>query len=116
MKFTSGGDRPIVIWLREQGHDVEEVAAIAPGTTDADLVERSRGEGRIVITCDRDIGRIVLADTKSQPGVIYLRLRAAGPELWSRFKALWPRIEPEAPGHLVTVRIDRIRRRPLPRD
>lgn len=107
-------DRPIVNWLRKQGHDVAEVAAIMPGSSDPDLIEHSRGEDRVLITFDRDIGRLVLAHGKHHPGVIYLRLRGAGQEVWDRFGQLWPRLEPAVAGHLVTVRNDRIRRRPLP--
>ena len=52
-------DRPIVTWLRGQGHDVVESATAAPEAADADLIAMSRREGRILITFDRDIGRLV---------------------------------------------------------
>lgn len=109
-------DRPIVVWLREQGHDVSEAAAIAPGSNDANLVALSRGQRRILITFDRDIGRIVHAQNQPHPGVAYLRLRGGASETREMFMRLWPRIESEVPGHLITVRNDRIRRRPLPKE
>jgi len=44
-------DRPIVAWLRGQGHDVVEAATAAPEAADADLIAMSRRAGRILITC-----------------------------------------------------------------
>jgi predicted nuclease of predicted toxin-antitoxin system len=107
-------DRPIVHWLRERGHDVEEATVAAPEAPDAQLIDRSRRQDRILMTFDRDIGRIIRADPLPHPGVIYLRLRGAGPDLWNAFKRIWPSIEPVAPHHFVTVRNHQVRRRPLP--
>ena len=86
-------DRPIVAWLREQGHVVVEAAAAAPEAADADLIAMSQREDRILITFDRDIGRLVQSDTARYPGVVYLRIRGAGPQLWDAFQRIWPRIE-----------------------
>ncbi len=107
-------DRPIVAWLRENGHDVVEVASRAPGATDSHIIELSREQNRILLTFDRDIGRIVLAQREAHPGVIYLRLRARGKELWMLFGRLWPTIEAVARGHYCTVQNHKVRRRPLP--
>ena len=52
-------DRPIVLWLREQGHDVVEVTADVPGAGDAELIELSRSDNRVLMTFDRDMGRII---------------------------------------------------------
>jgi uncharacterized protein with PIN domain len=86
-------DRPIVAWLRGQGHDVVEAATAAPEAADADLIAMSRREGRILITFDRDIGRLVQSDAAPHPGGVYLRIRGAGPQLWDTFQRIWPRIE-----------------------
>lgn len=106
-------DRPIVHWLREQGHEVAEVVALAPGASDEEVVGISRREKRILMTFDRDIGRFVLSSDDVHPGVIYLRLRGNGPQLWARFRQVWPDVEHVAPGRFVTVRNRQIRRRPL---
>ena len=106
-------DRPIISWLREQGHDVVEAVTAAPGAADIEVVRMSREDQRVLMTFDRDIGRIVLSDSDPHPGVIFLRLRGAGLALWEQFKQVWPSVEPIAASHLVTVRNRRIRRRSL---
>jgi predicted nuclease of predicted toxin-antitoxin system len=107
-------DRPIVAWLRGQGHDVVEAATAAPEAADADLIAMSRREDRILITFDRDIGRLVQSDTAPHPGVVYLRIRGAGPQLWGTFQRIWPRIENGIAGYFMTVKNEQVRRRPLP--
>lgn len=109
-------DRPITRWLREQGHDVVEVSVATPEATDAELIAISRREERILMTFDRDIGRLIQSDSAPHPGVVYLRLRGAGPRLWETFKRTWPLIESGIAGHLVTVKNQQVRRRPLPID
>ncbi len=106
-------DRPIVEWLRSEGHDVLEMSAAAPGSSDVELIRLSREQDRILVTFDRDIGRLILSERAPHPGIVYLRLRASGPELWEEFRRLWPAVAPTAAGHFCTVRRDRIRRRPL---
>lgn len=107
-------DRPIAEWLRAQGHDVAEATTMAQGAADADLISMSRREGRILMTFDRDIGRLVQSDFAPHPGVVYLRLRGAGPQLWHIFRRVWPQIESRIAGHFVTVKNQQVRRRPLP--
>jgi predicted nuclease of predicted toxin-antitoxin system len=107
-------DRPIARWLTEQGHDVLEVAAQAPGAPDQSVILLSRQTNRVLLTFDRDIGRLLLADIRPHPGVVYLRLTGVADELWERFKIVWPTVETIAPNHFVTVQNNRIRHRPLP--
>jgi len=107
-------DRPIVVWLREQGHDVVEATTAAPEAADAALIAMSRREGRVLMTFDRDICRLIQSESAPHPGVVYLRLRGAGPRLWDTFKRTWPLIESGIDGHLVTVKNEQVRRRPLP--
>jgi len=107
-------DRPIVAWLREQGHDVVDAATVAPEAADSELIAMSRRAGRVMMTFDRDIGRLVQTESAPHPGVVYLRLRGEGPRLWAAFKRTWPLIEPRIDGHLVTVKNEQVRQRPLP--
>lgn len=107
-------DRPIVRWLRQQGHDLVEATVAARESPDAELIEMSRRDNRVLMTFDRDIGRFIRLDRNPHPGVIYLRLRGAGPKLWEAFQRVWPRIEPVVAGHFVTVKNRQVRRRPLP--
>ena len=41
-------DRPIVQWLRSQGHDVTEATVVAAEAADAELIVISRREKRIL--------------------------------------------------------------------
>lgn len=107
-------DRPIVVWLREQSHDVIEAATTAREAPDHHLIEISRRDGRVLMTFDRDIGRIMQTDPLPHPGIVYLRLRGRGPELWNALQRIWPNIEPLAANHFITVRNHQVRRRPLP--
>lgn len=107
-------DRPITRWLTGQGHDVAEVLVEAPAATDESVLRLSRQTDRVLLTFDRDIGRLLLADPRPHPGVVYLRLTGVADELWERFKMVWPSVQPLTPGHFVTVQNDRIRHRPLP--
>ena len=107
-------DRPIARWLAEQGHDVMEASVSMREAADSDLIDFSRREHRILISFDRDIGNLMQLDSAPHPGVVYLRLRGKGPELWRAFQRVWPRIETLVTNHFVTVRNDRIRRRPIP--
>ncbi|MBM4012120.1 MAG: hypothetical protein FJ286_12200 [Planctomycetes bacterium] len=107
-------DRPIVAWLREQGHDVVEAVVEAPESEDGDLIAMSRRQKQVLVTFDRDIGRLLQADPAPHPGVVYLRLRGAGPQVWEAFKRTWPAVLSCVAGHFVTVRNHQIRRRPLP--
>ena len=107
-------DRPIVSWLRAEGHDVVETSVVAMEAEDAELIAISRREQRILITCDRDIGRLIQSDSLPHPGVVYLRLRGTGRHLWDAFSRIWPLIESSIAGHFVTVKNDQVRRRRLP--
>ncbi len=107
-------DRPIVLHLRELGHDVTQVSELSPGATDEWVITCSRREHRVLITQDRDMGRLLMSDIQPHPGVIYLRLQGVGEIFWRDFQDLWPKIELIAPGHFVTVKKQQIRRRPIP--
>ena len=78
-------DRPIVQWPRRQEHEVAEVAVVAAEAADEDLIAISRSEKLILMTFDRDIGRLIQGDSQPHPGVVYLRLRGAGQQLWDAF-------------------------------
>lgn len=107
-------DRPIVNWLKSQGHDVLEIARHAPGAEDEQVIDISRSHGRVLLTFDRDIGHLLSLDNRPHPGVIYLRLRGTADQVWHRFEELWPRLIQLVPNHLVTVQNNRLRCRALP--
>lgn len=59
--------KPVVLALREAGHDVLSIAEVAPGATDQQVLERALNEKRVLITEDRDFGELVYARGLSSP-------------------------------------------------
>jgi predicted nuclease of predicted toxin-antitoxin system len=74
--------KPVVLALREAGHDVVFIAEVAPGATDEQVLERALNEKRVLITEDRDFGELVYARGRSSAGVILVRF----PSLVRRIK------------------------------
>ena len=75
----------VVRELRASAFDVVAVSEQVPGATDERVIELARSDSRIVITEDRDFGRLVFAATHATSGVIYIRYPAARrPELPGR--------------------------------
>jgi predicted nuclease of predicted toxin-antitoxin system len=108
-------DARVVRALREAGNDVRSIAEDSPGSDDEDVALLSKSEKRILITEDRDFGRLVYALLQGAPGVIYLRYPAtARAELAGRIANL---VEDQADrliGAFVVVQPGRIRISRLP--
>lgn len=69
-----GFDSRVVESLRSAGHDVEAVAILARGATDAEVLELARRDKRILLTEDRDFGQLVFAsELGNLSGVLYAR-------------------------------------------
>jgi len=66
--------------LREAGHDVLYIAETEPGAEDANVVARAYAESRVVLTEDRDFGRLVFVASQPAAGVLYLRFPALARE------------------------------------
>ena len=86
---------PVVRALREAGHDVVAIAEHARGATDEQVLERALNEKRVLITEDRDFGKLVYARGRSSAGVILLRFdsraRQAKPATVLRPSRSWAR-------------------------
>ena len=105
-------DGPVVRWLRERGDDVIWMADLAAGTPD-DEVLLGAGD-RVLLTGDRDFGRMVFLEGSKAVGVVYLRIRASSASaLLQALAPLWPVIEGRAAGSFLVVTNDRVRVRPL---
>ena len=59
--------------LLEKGHDVLEVRNSCPGAKDEWVISRSLSEERILLTEDKDFGRLIYAYGHKAIGVIFLR-------------------------------------------
>ena len=64
--------RRIAQWLLQEGHDVTEVRTMAPDPGDPVILERAFREGRVVVTRDKDFGKLVHRDANPQAGIIQL--------------------------------------------
>lgn len=61
--------------LRQRGHDVLWIREVAPGCSDAEVLDRARADNRLVITFDKDFGELVFRDAaQTSPGIILLRI------------------------------------------
>ncbi len=64
----------VVRFLEEQGHAVLDVKRDGlVGSSDLELVRRALAEERVIVTHDRDFGRLVFASGEPIWGVLYLR-------------------------------------------
>jgi hypothetical protein len=99
-----------VLRLRAEGFDV---AVAESGVSDEDLLARATADRRVVLTFDRDFGRLVVgAGMLGSAGVVYFRLRGARPE--TPAEMLLPLLrDPRVvlQGSFTTVRAGRIRQR-----
>jgi predicted nuclease of predicted toxin-antitoxin system len=66
-------DSAVVMALREAGHDVLSVGACIQGAEDTHVIELALREQRILLTEDKDFGRLVYAHGRRTLGVIFLR-------------------------------------------
>lgn len=68
-------DFAIVRAFRQAGHDVMAITESAPGSPDVEVAALADREDRILVTEDRDFGRLVHAGSSRIP-VIYVRFPA----------------------------------------
>ena len=66
--------KPVVLALREAGHDVLSIAEVAPGATDQQVLERALNERRVLITEDRDLVNWFTHADFHQPAIILVRV------------------------------------------
>lgn len=62
--------------LRLTGHDISAIVEEQPGSTDEQVISRALAEEQILLTEDRDFGRLVYAHMRGSSGVIYIRYPA----------------------------------------
>jgi predicted nuclease of predicted toxin-antitoxin system len=65
---------PLVMRLREAGHDVLYVAEMAAGAGDQDIIALAQSEDRLLLTEDKDFGDLVFRWARPIPGVVLVRI------------------------------------------
>lgn len=69
-------DFAVVRALRAAGHDVLAIVELSPQLQDLAVLDLAVDQKRIVLTEDKDFGRLVYADRRATGGVILLRFPA----------------------------------------
>jgi len=100
--------------LLDAGHDVVRAALAFPDASDVSILATALAEDRILITADRDFGRLVFQHEADQPqAIIYIRFEPD--QIADIVPRLMPLLDdPELKGHLTVVGHENTRRRPFP--
>jgi len=114
MRFLADENVPFasVLRLRGEGHDVQ---VVPQGGADSAILALARDEQRVLLTFDRDFGRLVFHRGISSPsGIVYFRTPPSSPESPAEIVlALLTRADAVLAGRFTVVEGDRIRQRPL---
>ena len=76
MKFLADEDVPLpsVHLLRDLGFDIESIVEDAAGSLDPEVLARAVRDERVLITRDRDFGKLVIKEGRAAPpALIYVR-------------------------------------------
>jgi predicted nuclease of predicted toxin-antitoxin system len=92
------------------------VSEIRPGADDEEVLARAVREGRVLLTFDRDYGRLLFQEGKPAPvGVAYLRFVPETPtHPAKRIARLIEQAEEVFEGSYLVISTEGVRRRPLP--
>ena len=97
--------------LKEKGFHVQSVAELMRGASDEEVAERARRENKVVVTMDKDFGRIAVAS--GIPGLLLVRVPHLGKRLASLLLSVLEKVN-DLYGYITVVdRNGRIRRRPI---
>lgn len=116
MKFLADAHVSVemVAMIRGLGHDRLDAAAIPPRMPDADVLRMAAGEGRILVTADKDFGELVFALGIACPGVVLIRVALADEaDRVARVRSVWPAVLSRLPGSFVTITASSVRARPM---
>ncbi len=116
MRFLADENFPgaAVIALRTAGHDVVWVGAVAPGTSDHDVLAWAAREQRILLTFDKDFGELAKASALPPGcGVILLRMPMPKPSDVGQQLADLITAREDWTGNFSVIEPGRVRMRPL---
>lgn len=76
MKFLADEcvDAPIMVRLRDDGHEVTYVAEMAQGVTDQEVLDLANAGVMLLMTEDKDFGELVFRLNQVAEGVVLIRL------------------------------------------
>jgi predicted nuclease of predicted toxin-antitoxin system len=101
--------------LRQRGHDVLSAKESMRSQSDSAILERTRREGRLVVTHDKDFGELAFrSGLPAECGIVFLRLGGRNAETDNRRILEVIEGREEWAGHFAVVTDDQIRIRPMP--
>lgn len=106
----------VVDALRALGHAVTHVSEVAPGAEDEEVLSRALREGSILVTNDKDFGKLIFRQRRGTAGVLLMRMPGLEPKQKADLVARGVGISGDKiQGSLVVVtrRRVRVRRPPL---
>ncbi len=82
MNFVAdeGIDLPIVTALRQGGHKVWYIAEISPAISDEEVLQLANEQQAILVTFDKDFGKIIFRQSQATHGIVLLRLHGLSPQ------------------------------------
>jgi predicted nuclease of predicted toxin-antitoxin system len=117
MRFLANENFPgdAVAALRAQGHDVIWIRTEAPGSDDAQVLERAQQENRILITFDKDFGELAFrSGLPASCGIVLFRVVAPSSAHIARVAVAAMASRTDWAGHMAVIENERIRMTPLP--
>jgi predicted nuclease of predicted toxin-antitoxin system len=107
--------RLMLDFLPAEGHDCVHAEELKAGMADEEILSIAAGQGRVLLTADKDFGDLVFRQGLPAVGVILLRLRAISEaERFELFRKHWPTAAASAEAFFVVVSNRQVRRTPLP--
>jgi predicted nuclease of predicted toxin-antitoxin system len=101
--------------LRASGHDVAWIRSDSPGASDREVLERAQREDRLVITFDKDFGKLAFhAGLPASSGIVLFRITASSSAHIAQVALAALESRADWAGHFSVVEDDRIRMTPLP--
>ena len=101
---------PIALWLQQRGHDVVRVEGGLLSAPDDVLLAQAHLADRLLLTNDRDFGKLVLQQRLATRGVLYLRMPSLSyKQQLARLHSIWPDLVAQLPGAFTLVSAHRIR-------
>ena len=116
MKFLANENVPLdaVTALREKGHDVIWIRTDDPGSCDEDILSRAVDEARVLITFDKDFGKLAFrSHLPAKCGIILFRIPEKSSSYIANIVTTAIESRTDWAGHFTVVEEFRIRMKPL---
>ena len=116
MKFLADEnvEWPIVLYLRQNKHDVVSVRETFPGENDDKILEFALKENRILLTNDLDFGRMAIHQKKKTSGILLMRFASeSSEEKVSGLEHLLAFHSEKLPRHFTVINEKQIKIRPI---